>query len=63
MSTPIRFLKRIARRPANERKEILESKKAEVLLSVCTHYGIVVKKKADAIAKLLEEVKKIKVKK
>lgn len=58
MKTPIRFLRRIKNKPAKMRREILESKKAEVLISVAAHFGIPCKKKAEAVEALVKELAK-----
>jgi hypothetical protein len=57
MSTPNRFLRRIARTDKKTWKETLETKNAEVLIAVAKHFGHNPKKKADAVEALLKEVK------
>jgi hypothetical protein len=60
MATPIRFLRRIARRPADERRDLLNSKNAKVLISVAQHHGIAAKTKAQAVDGLLKAAQKVK---
>lgn len=57
MSTPIRFVRRIARKAPALRKEALEAKKADTLIAVAKHFGYSCKRKNDAITKLLEAAK------
>lgn len=60
MSTPIRFVRRVSRQPKANWKKILLTKKAETLISVAAHFGIVAKKKDEAATALVKVISQMK---
>lgn len=60
MSTPIRFVRRIGRLPAAERRDRLNTYSTKVLGSVCSHFGIVAKTKTEMVNALTKEAQKTK---